>query len=108
MTNDIELLRIWLRIVIIVASLCATSLPIMYSFSRWAKSGLGRAFMLLSSSLAAAMDIQVMFMFWRPPILVMFWANAIVITGIAIATVWLTWWVWKMNFSRRNPYDVQR
>lgn len=107
MTRDVELLRLWLRIAVVVASIGATSFPLVYAFSPWRRSPLGRVMMLLGVSLAFAMDLTVLFMFWRPAnILVMFWVNAIIISGIAVSTFSLTWLVWRMNYSKRRKVNI--
>ena len=58
--------------------------------------------MLLVLSYAAAVDMFTLFSFWRPGILVVFWVDAIVLTGVAISASALTWLMWRMNYSKRK------
>jgi hypothetical protein len=91
MTQDVEVLRMWIRIVLCIAALGSTSFPVLYLFSPWRSSPIGRLFMLQAVSFAVAMDLSLLFVFWRPEsILVRFWINAIVLTAIAMSTILLT------------------
>ena len=109
MSDDIEMLRFWIRIVVVIATLCTTALPILYSFSPWRTHALGRLFMMMAVSFEATMILSCVFMFWKPDVRVVFWVDAIALTAIAISTSRLTWWVWKMNFSRkRSEYASHR
>lgn len=91
MTQDVEVLRMWIRIVLCIAALGSTSFPVLYAFSPWRSSPLGRLFMLQAVSFAAAMDLSLMFSFWRPTnLVVIFWIDALVLTAIAASTILLT------------------
>lgn len=101
MTRDIHILQQWIRVVLVIAAICSTSVPITYSFSRWYKSWLGQLFMLQSISLALAMDLTVIFTFWVPKdILVVFWANVVVLTAIALSTLSLAIFIVRVNYPR--------
>lgn len=103
MTHDLEVLRAWIRIVTVITALAVTSFPILYSFTPWRTRPVGRILMLQGISFAVAIDLSTIFSFWRPSnILVLFWANAFILTIIAISTSSLTWWVWKSNRPWRN------
>lgn len=105
MTRDINVLRTWLTVVAIIAALGANAVPIVYSFLPWRSRLIGRAFMLQAVVLAAALDTTVLFAFWRPKeILVLFWVQAMIFTGIAIATLTLAWVTLRMRFPRRRRH----
>lgn len=102
MTQDIETLRLWIRVVQFVAAICATAFPIFYAFSRWYASWLGRLLMLQGVALALALDASLIFQFMRddPNVLMRFWVYAFALTLIAIATAALTFMVVRMNYYR--------
>jgi len=107
-THDIEVLRMWIRIVMIITSAAVTSFPVIYSFSPWRSRQLGRLLMLQAVSFAFAFNLTVLFSFWRPKDrLVIFWIDLTILTPIAISTSLLTWWVWKMNFSNGKDFPVK-
>jgi type IV secretory pathway TraG/TraD family ATPase VirD4 len=101
MTRDVAVLQQYIRIVVVIAAICTTSVPIIYAFSRWYKSLLGQLFMLQSVSFAAAMDLTTVFMYWKPKdILIVFWADVLVLTGIAVSTLLLAVLIFTMNHPR--------
>lgn len=99
MTLDLdELLSMWILACIIIAAIGTTTVPILYSCFPWRTRRLGRMFMLQALSFAAAIDLTALFSFWTPKsILVLFWVNAIVFTGIAISTSALAWVMWEIK-----------
>jgi hypothetical protein len=63
--------------------------------------------MLKSITMAAALDMTVLFAFWTPrDILVMFWIEAIVFTAIAISTSTLVWVTYRLRYPRRRSFKV--
>lgn len=86
MTRDIEVLKLWLLAVVVLAAVAATAVPVLYSFFNWHKHLIGRLFMLQAVSLAVALDMTVLFQFWNPDILVIFWIDVSVFTAIAVST----------------------
>lgn len=102
MIHDVEFLRLWLSIVAVIASICVTSLPAMYVFSPWRSRPIGKFFMQLVLSLAVAMDVNTLFIFWRPNIVLRLWINAIVLTGLAISAAALTILMWRLNHTNRK------
>lgn len=103
MSRDIQTLRQWLLFMMIITAICATALPAVYSFTGWRTYTVGRLFMLLSISYAFALDITVLFAFWRPTdILTIFWTDALVFTFIAGASLALVILVVKMNYLKRK------
>jgi hypothetical protein len=103
MTHDVHLLTEWIKIVTFIAAICTTSVPLIYSFSAWYASKLGRLFMLKSVSFALAMDLTVVFMIWQPTdVLVIFWTDAIVLTFISASTASLAFLIWRMNHPKKK------
>lgn len=103
MTEDIEVLTAWILAVALITAACTTAVPILYAFSPWRSRKLGRLFMLQALSFAAAIDLSVLFMIWTPPsILVVFWANALMLTAIAVSTSALATLMWKMNHPKKK------
>lgn len=93
----------WTTVVIVIAAVCASSFPILYMFSPWHTSRVGRAFMLQSIAFAAALDLTVLFQFWTPTDpLVQFWIAAPSFTFIAATSVYLTWNLWVLNHKGKE------
>src|SRR5688572_19826973 len=87
MTRDIEVLRAWLLVMVVIAAVGATAVPVLYSFLPWKKHQIGPPFMLQAVSFAGALNITVLFAFWRPKdILIIFWVQALLFTAIAVST----------------------
>lgn len=107
MTRDIEVLRAWLLVVVVIAAIGATAVPVIYSFLPWRKHRVGFAFMLMAISFAAALDMTVLFAFWRPQeILILFWVQAIVFTGIAISTSTLAWVTLRLRYPTKRTFKL--
>jgi len=107
MTRDVEVLRAWLLVVVIIAAIGATAVPILYSILPWRTHRIGPPFMLKSITMAAALDMTVVFAFWTPrDILVMFWIEAIVFTAIAISTTTLVWVTIRMRYPERRTFKL--
>lgn len=102
MTRDIEVLKLWLLCVVFLAAIAATAVPVLYSFFQWRRLLIGRLFMLHAVAFAAALDLTVIFQFWRPDILVEFWVDVIVFTAIALSNVLMFALMWKLYFKRKK------
>lgn len=103
MTHDINVLRAWIRIVLLVAAICTTAVPILYSFSPWRSRRVGQLFMLQALSFAAAIDMSLLFAYWRPRnILMLFWVDAFVLTAIAVSTAALAWLMVRLNYLKKK------
>lgn len=93
----------WIEICLVIAAFGATTVPVVYAFSPWYKSRLGRLFMLQAFAFALAMDFTAVFHFWPPDnITVLFWTNAIIFTLIAASTLGLTWKICKYNYLKKG------
>ena len=104
MTHDIHTLILWIRIVDLIASVCATSLPVLYAtLFPWRSRMIGKLFMMLAVTLAMAIDLSTLFSFWRPAdILVRFWISAVVITLIAVSTLLLSIFMTRLRFPSKK------
>lgn len=103
MTEDIETLKLWIHICLIVAALGTTAFPLLYSLTPWRSTMLGQLVMLQAAAFALAIDLTLLFQFWTPDsILLIFWVNAVVFNLIAISTTALTWAMWRMNRKRKE------
>ena len=108
MNRDIEALRMYIFVVVVLASLGVTSIPVIYSFSAWRSTPLGRAYMTKAISFAVAMDMTLLFMIWSPAnILIRFWINAILLTGIGLTSFWMAWQIWSIGHPKRKKVVVQ-
>lgn len=105
MTHDLETLENWLQICLIVAAVCTTVFPLIWLFSPWWRTPVGRLLMLQSVAFAAAIDLTAYFQFWPPSldhILFIFWTQAIIFGLVAFASVWLTVLMIRMNYFQRK------
>lgn len=99
MTNDLELLRSLIFVMMCIAAFTTTAFPLLYAFAPWYKSRLGRGLMLQGIAIALALDLTVLFAIWTPTnILVLFWVSFFGFAFIAMATGYLTWKMLKHNF----------
>jgi hypothetical protein len=107
MTRDIEVLRAWLLIVVVIAAIGATAVPIIYSLLPWRKHRIGAAFMVQAISFAVALDMTVLFAFWTPEdILVLFWVEAMMFTAIAASTTTLAWITIRLRYPSRRTFKL--
>lgn len=103
MTENVEVLIQWVRVCLVIAGISTTAFPILYSFSGWRKLLLGRMMMAQAIAFAAAVDLTLLFTFWVPSnVLVIFWANAIIFTGIAVSTASLSVIMWRLNHPKKE------
>lgn len=101
MTHDIEVLTAILEKVLFVAAFLATAFPVLYMFSPWWGSWMGRILMLHGVSLALAMDMTCLFLFWTPTdILVYFWIQLFVFSLIGVANALMCWMLWRANHTK--------
>lgn len=106
MPHDINTIRVWIRVVLVIAAICATSVPFIYSFSPWYKSRLGLLFMLQGISFAVAIDLSAFFSIWpRASFVVAFYVDALVLTAVAASTAALSILMLRMNHFRKGNYN---
>jgi hypothetical protein len=78
--HEIHVLTNWVRVFLISATVFADLFVVLYAFSPWYRSAVGRLLMLQSISLALALDITLVFHFWPP------------------SSIWTAFWVEVMEF----------
>jgi len=91
-----ELAVILGRLFLIFATITTTSFPVLYLFSPWYKTPLGRAFMLESVTLALAIWLKFTLTFFlaEGPRGFLLWTNVVILVLITIATSGLTYLLW--------------
>ena len=102
---DIDTARLWIRIFLIGAAICVTSVPVIYAFYPWRTRRLGQLFMLQAFMFAVAIDTSLLFSFWRPDsILVRFVVNMILLVGLAVSTLGMAVHIWKLSHPRKGRH----
>lgn len=105
MTHDLETLMHWLKGFLIVAAICTTLFPLVWAFSPWWSTAVGRLVMLQSVAFALAIDATLYFQVVEidmDHILTIFWVQAVIFGLIALASVSLTYTVIRMNYFSRK------
>lgn len=107
MTRDADILRIWIMAMLCLAAVCVNSVPAIYMFCPWRNTWLGKLFMLQAISFAFAIDVSVLFQFWKPAdILLVFWTVIILYTLIAVSTSALAVFIWRLNSVGRKKVEI--
>lgn len=108
MTHNIDLLRDWIRVVVIITAICTTSVPAIYALFPWRSRTIGKVLMMQAIAFAMAMDLSALFTVWTPKdILVIFWIDAIVLTAIAISTASMTCFMGWAYLSNRKAIRLE-
>lgn len=107
MTRDVNTLRNWLIAALWVAAFFATIAPTLYAFTPWRSRPVGRVVMMMALCLASALDATLLFNYWHPDILVIFWFDASLFTAIAMTAIAFTIMIWRLNISRKKVEIVQ-
>jgi hypothetical protein len=105
MSHDVQTLRQWLFVVVVIAGVGATSVPFLYSFTGWRKSRLGKLFMFKSLAFATLVDLFVLFKFWHPNIYVIVLFYAVVFTAVATFSIGLSIYIFRVNYLVRRDLD---
>lgn len=109
MTEDIEVLTKIIQICLYVAAFFVTAFPVLYAFSPWYSTKLGRLLMLQAIAFASAVDLTALFQFWQPKsVLVYFWIETLTFIFIAIASGLLTWGLWRTNHSKWTIHSSEQ
>lgn len=101
MPNDIDTVLHWTKVFGLIAAICVSTFPLLYLFSPWYRSQLGRSLMLQSFSVALALDISVVYQYWAfttnlQTILIV---NIGVLVFISLASLYLTTMLFIYNFK---------
>jgi hypothetical protein len=102
MTHDVQTLRQWLFVVVVIAGVGATSVPLLYAFTGWRTSRLGKLFMFKSLAFATLVDTFVLFKFWKPNIYVIALVYTIVFAAIATFSVGMSLYIFRANWLGRK------
>lgn len=109
MKSETEFLIQWIQTCLAVAAFFTTLFPVLYMFSPWYKTKLGRVLMLQAVAFALAVDLTLLFQFWTPDnIYVVLWLNVFVFTLIAVATGLLTWGMWRINHNKPDILRIRK
>lgn len=101
MTRDIETLTLIIKWCLFVAAFFTTLFPVLYAFAPWWSTTLGRLLMFMTVSFAVVLDLTVLFQFWQPEdIMIYFWVEAVCFALIAASTSALTFFMVRMNYKR--------
>lgn len=111
--DDVETLFTWLKIFAWIAAIGSTAFPILYAFSPWYKSPLGRMLMLQAVAFALALDLTLLGFYGYPSSIVAgLWLSFFVFGLIAFATISLTVLLWRTNhlipIRRQRKEDNER
>lgn len=102
MTSDVHILYRCIQTCLFVASVGSTLVPIIYAFSPWHRSALGRAFMAQAVAFAATLDLTVVYSVWRPAnVYIRFWTEIFAFALIAYTTARIAWYIWDSNYRKR-------
>lgn len=91
--DDMPLVIFVGRVFLVLAAIATTSFPVLYAFSAWEKSLLGRSTMAQSVALALAVNLKLVLTFFlnpenRPYLL---WVNVGILVAITVTSAWLTY-----------------
>lgn len=106
MPNDIDTVLQWTKVMLAIAAACTTTFPLLYLFSPWYRSQLGRSLMLQSIAVAAALDISAVYQYWTfttnlRTILII---NVGILAFIAAASLYLTTMLFIYNFRTHQTH----
>jgi hypothetical protein len=102
---DMSTVILWIRIFTVAAAICTTSVPIIYAFYPWRTRWLGRFFMGQACAFAFALDITVVFSFWRPKnIMIIFFVDMLLLLNIMVTTTGMAVFIWKLNHPRKGRH----
>ena len=105
MPHDVETLRSWVHLCLVVAAVCTTAFPVLWSFSRWWSTTLGRLLMLQAVAFATAVDLTLLFQHWHVPhqhYYTVLWVQAFILSWIALSTLLLTGTMICLNYIKRR------
>lgn len=98
MTLDTEILLQITQGSLLIATVFTVMFPVLFSFSPWYRTPLGRVIMLQALAFAIALTFTLAFQFWSPPAGIQLLINTFVFILIAVATASVTWMLWRLNY----------
>jgi hypothetical protein len=106
MSVDIDTIRTYLRVCMIIAAVCTTAFPLLYAFSPWYRSVLGRALMIQAIGFALILDITAFYtLVDGENVKVKLWVYTFGFTYIALAAAFLTSRLWEINHRVRKNQE---
>src|ERR1700754_2762695 len=110
--HDLAIVTLWFQIATILAAIGATAIPILYAFAPWWSRAIGRLFMAQAVAVALALDRVVLFIFWRPNVIVRTALNGLIISLIAGAVWTMAIYIWRLQrpnqMARRKKNEPQK
>lgn len=99
MNNPYPTLTFWLHILMVIAAICATAFPMLYAFSPWYRSVLGRALMIQGVALAWILDITAIYaLIENEDLETKLWVYVVSFIFLACATAFMTMRLWQINY----------
>lgn len=96
----------WVTSVVIVGStLFAVAFPILFAFSTWNRSALGRILMADSLAYAGLMVITAIFRFWRPSSTTVVVSYMIAFILISATNAALLYMLWRLNYHKEGTQE---
>jgi len=103
MTRDPATLLLWAQGCLWIAAITTTAFPVLYFFSPWYVSRIGRSLMVYGVAYALIVDTTLLFQYWHPDeILVLFWINAVMFSLVAFSATVITLTLWVTNYKHHK------
>lgn len=93
--QNLTLVALWL------AAFGTTLFPVLYLFSPWYKSILGRTMMAQAWAFALTVDATLLFRYWQPPSFWTQFVSSMLFVYIAGTAITLSAILWKLNYQHR-------
>lgn len=106
--RDVETLRVWVRVLLIVTAICVTSFPTLYAiFSPWYRSRLGWAVMLQSLAVAVVIDYAagVRYIFPDAPLWILLNVYFVLLSLVCLTSLFLTAMMLHLNFHPKKEQE---
>lgn len=103
---NIDTVLQWTQTFLAIAAICTTAFPLLYLFSPWYRSQLGRAVMIQSVSVALALDVSAVYQFWTftTNLRTIMIINVGVLALISVASLYQTTMLVYYNFSSKKEH----
>lgn len=107
--RDVDTLRAWVRVILLITAICVTLFPLLYAaFSPWYHSRLGVAVMLQSVAIALTIDYAagVRYIFPNASREVLLYVYLVLLSLVALTSLFLTVVLLYINFSKKEHQNV--
>jgi hypothetical protein len=108
--SDVETLRIWVRVMLLVAAICVTLFPALYAtLSPWYRSKIGIALMMKSLSTALLIDYAAVRTYTSPgpPSITSLTVYLALLSLICLASLFITTTMLFLKFNAKGIEDVR-